>query len=132
MKGLLRCAPRPRPTACGNGGFAASLSRKRGPIEIHGVFRSGDPKILINNTTDTIVYYRKAKLWSFISFLSPCVNIKIVFTILLGVIFVYILFGNCKFLIRLITFAVPPLLSHSILSLHAEPLHSGMFAIIDC
>ena len=77
MQGLLRCAPRPRPTACGDGGFAASLSRKRGPLEIHGVFRSGDP----NNLN----------------------------------IYVYIQFGNCKFLIRSISFAVPPLLSHSIL-----------------
>ena len=33
--GLLRFAPRPRPTACGDGGFAASLSRKKGPLEIH-------------------------------------------------------------------------------------------------
>ena len=34
MQGLLRYAPRPRPTACGDGGFAASLSRKRGPLQL--------------------------------------------------------------------------------------------------
>ena len=73
MQGLLRCAPRPRPTACGDGGFAASLSRKRGPLELQECSDHANGPInywVIHKST-------VARLCSLIYWLSPLVNLKV-------------------------------------------------------
>ena len=74
MQGLLRCAPRPRPTACGDGGFAASLSRKRGPIELQECSDHANGPILF-----CVILIHKstvARLGSLIYWLSPFNQLK--------------------------------------------------------